>query len=147
MKVRIVWIGKTKDSNLTNLINDYASRIERFLPLEIVEIKDPKRPEAEADKILESLSSADRVVLMDPKGKMWNSEEFARVVSKHMREDPRRLTFVIGGASGLSDKVKKRGDVLWALSPLTFTHDLCRVLLLEQIYRALSIINNHPYSR
>ncbi len=64
-----------------------------------------------------------------------------------MTEDPRRLTFVIGGFSGVSEPLKKRADVVWSLSPLTFTHDLCRVLILEQIYRALSIIHNHPYSK
>ena len=64
-----------------------------------------------------------------------------------MREDARRLTFVIGGFAGLAAEVKQRAEVLWSLSPLTFTHDLTRVLLLEQIYRALSIIHNHPYSK
>jgi 23S rRNA (pseudouridine1915-N3)-methyltransferase len=64
-----------------------------------------------------------------------------------MTSDSRRLTFVIGGYEGLSDKVKKRSDIQWSLSPLTFTHDLTRVLLLEQLYRALTIIRNLPYSK
>ena len=147
MKVRIVWIGKTKDSNLSRLIADYASRIEHFFKLEIVELKDPKRPEDESDKILASLDSSDRVVALDPRGKAWTSEEFSKVISKHMREDPRRLTFVIGGPNGLSAEVRKRADLSWSLSSMTFTHDLSRVLILEQIYRAFSIIHNHPYSR
>lgn len=147
MKVRVIWIGKTKDSNLSDLISDYSSRISHFLKLEIVELKDPQKPHSEGEKIFESLGTSDRVVALDPHGKAWNSEEFAKVVSKHMREDSRHLTFVIGPHSGLSEEVKKRADVMWSLSPLTFTHDLCRVLLLEQIYRALTIIKNHPYSR
>ena len=122
-------------------------RVERFLPVEVVELKDPKRPEEEAAKLLAALDTADRVVALDPRGKAWTSEQFATFVSKHMREDSRRLTFVIGGFSGLADSVKKRADVLWSLSPLTFTHDLTRVLLLEQLYRALTIIHNHPYSK
>ena len=147
MKVRIVWLGKTKDANLSRLIADYASRIEHFLKLEIVELKDLRRPEDESDRILASLDTSDRVIALDPRGKTWSSGEFAGFIGKHMREDPRRLTFVIGGPNGLSDSIKKRADVMWSLSPLTFTHDLTRVLILEQIYRAFSIIHNHPYAR
>ncbi len=152
MKLRIVWIGKTKDGNISRLVSDYSSRIERFLPLEIVEVKEPrvdesKRQQAEGEKMLASLDSSDRVVVLDPRGKAWTSEQFAGVVAKHMRADPRRLTFVIGGFSGVSDALKNRADIVWSLSPLTFTHDLCRVLILEQIYRALAIIHNHPYSK
>ncbi len=152
MKIRVFWIGKTGDGNLARLVSDYASRIERFLPLEIIEAKEPrvhdaKRIDSESEKILASLDSSDRMVLLDPVGKEWTSPQFAQMVARHMREDPRRLTFVIGGFNGVSAAVKKRADVVWSLSPLTFTHDLCRVLLLEQIYRALSTIHNHPYSR
>ena len=152
MKLRVLWIGKTKDGNLTRLIDDYAARIGRFLPLEIVEAKEPrveeaKRVAAEGEKILGSIDASDRVVILDPGGKRFSTDQFAQLVAKHMREDPRRLSFVIGGFSGLSEPLKKRADVVWSLSPLTFTHDLCRVLVLEQIYRALAIIHNHPYSK
>jgi 23S rRNA (pseudouridine1915-N3)-methyltransferase len=85
--------------------------------------------------------------MLDPKGKSWTSEQLAKFVQQHMTSDPRRMTFVIGDYAGLPDEVKKRADVLWSLSPLTFTHDLTRVLLLEQLYRALSIIHNLPYSK
>ena len=152
MKLRVLWIGKTKDGNLTRLIDDYSSRIGRFLPLEIVEAKEPrveeaKRVMAEGEKILGSIDASDRVVVLDPGGKALSTDQFAQLVAKHMREDPRRLSFVIGGFSGLSEPLKRRADVVWSLSPLTFTHDLCRVLVLEQIYRALAIIHNHPYSK
>jgi 23S rRNA (pseudouridine1915-N3)-methyltransferase len=121
--------------------------VQRFLPLDIVELKDPKRISEEGPRILAALDSADRVVALDPRGKTWDSEQFASFVARHLSDDPRRLTFVIGGFSGLSTTVKQRADILWSLSPLTFTHDLTRVLLLEQMYRALSIIHNHPYSK
>ena len=152
MKLRVIWIGKTKDPNLAKMATDFASRIHHFLPVEIVEAKEPKgdgarRIEAEGEKILASLDSSDRVVALDPKGKPWASEQFASFLQKHMTEDPRRLTFVLGGFGGLSESVKQRADVQWSLSPLTFTHDLTRVILLEQIYRALSIIHNFPYSK
>jgi 23S rRNA (pseudouridine1915-N3)-methyltransferase len=140
MKLRIVWVGKTRNPQIAKLCKDYISRIEHFLPLNIAEVK-------EADKILAKLDVSDRVVALDAKGKTWTSEQLAKFVHQHMNSDARRLTFVIGDYDGLSEGVMKRADVQWSLSPLTFTHDLTRVLLLEQLYRALSIIRNLPYSR
>lgn len=139
MKLRIVWVGKTKNPQHAKLCEDYIGRIRHFLRLEIAEVKEAK--------LLVELDSSDRVVALDPKGKSWTSEQFAKFVQQHMTSDPRSLTFVIGDFAGLPPEVKKRADVQWSLSPLTFTHDLTRVLLLEQIYRALSIIHNLPYSK
>ena len=139
MKLRIVWVGKTKNPQQAKLCEDYIGRIRHFLRLEIAEVKEAK--------LLAELDSSDRVVALDPKGKSWTSEQFAKFVQQHMTTDPRSLTFVIGDFAGLPPEVKKRADVQWSLSPLTFTHDLTRVLLLEQIYRALSIIHNLPYSK
>ena len=139
MKLRIVWVGKTKNPQQAKLCEDYIGRIRHFLRLEIAEVKEAK--------LLAALDSSDRVVVLDPKGKSWTSEQFAKFVQQHMTTDPRSLTFVIGDFAGLPPEVKKRADVQWSLSSLTFTHDLTRVLLLEQIYRALSIIHNFPYSK
>jgi 23S rRNA (pseudouridine1915-N3)-methyltransferase len=139
LKLRIVWVGKTKNPQQAKLCEDYIGRIRHFLRLEIAEVKEAK--------LLAELDSSDRVVALDPKGKSWTSEQFAKFVQQHMTSDPRSLTFVIGDFAGLPTEVKKRADVQWSLSPLTFTHDLTRVLLLEQIYRALSIIHNLPYSK
>ena len=139
MKLRVIWIGKTKNPQLAKLCDDYTARIKHFLPLEIAEIKETK--------LAASLDASDRVVVLDPKGKSWTSDQLAKFIQQHMTSDPRRLTFVIGDYSGVPPDVKKRADVEWSLSPLTFTHDLTRVLLLEQIYRALSIIHHFPYSK
>ena len=139
MKLRVVWVGKTKNPQLAKLCEDYVDRIRHFLTLEIADVKETKLPAA--------LDGADRVVVLDPKGKAWTSDEFAKFIQQHMNSDARRLTFVIGDYAGLSSEIKKRADEQWALSPLTFTHDMTRVLLLEQIYRALSIIHNFPYSK
>ncbi len=139
MKVRIVWVGKTKNPQITKLCTDYAARIKHFLPLEMVETK--------GDKISGLLGSSDRVVALDPKGKPWTSEQLANFLQQHMTSDPRRLSFVIGDYAGLSPEVKQRADVQWSLSPLTFTHELARILVLEQLYRALSIIHHLPYSK
>ena len=135
MKLRVVWIGKTKDPSTAKLCADYTARIKHFLPLEVAEVKELK------------LDPSDRIVALDPNGKSWTSHGFAKFLQQHMTSDPRRLTFLIGDYSGLPVELKKRAEVLWSLSQLTFTHDLTRVLLLEQIYRALTIINNLPYAR
>jgi 23S rRNA (pseudouridine1915-N3)-methyltransferase len=135
MKLRVVWIGKTKDPSMAKLCSDYTARIKHFLPIEIAEVKQPK------------FEPSDRLVALDPGGKSWTSEGFAKFLQQHMTSDRRRLTFIIGDYEGLSEAVKDRADVLWSLSPLTFTHELSRVLLLEQIYRALTMIKNLPYAR
>src|ERR1041384_1403561 len=139
MKLRIVWIRKTKNPHITALCSDYAARIKHFLPFEIAETKEEKIPSL--------MGSSDRVVALDPSGKSWTSDQLAKFLEQHMTSDPRRLNFVIGDYAGLPAELKKRADVQWSLSPLTFTHELARVVLLEQLYRALSIIHNFPYSK
>ena len=139
MKLRVVWVGKTRNPQITKLCDDYAARIKHFVPLEIAEVKE--------QKILSVLDASDRIVVLDPNGKSWTSEQLAKFVEQHMTSDPHRLTFVIGDYAGLSSEVKNRAAIQWSLSPLTFTHELARVLLLEQLYRALSIIHKFPYSK
>jgi 23S rRNA (pseudouridine1915-N3)-methyltransferase len=153
MKLRLVWLGKTRDPHLASLAKDFAARIEHTLPIEITELKDVKtgdgerRLQDEASRILGTLDGSDRVILLDASGPMWSSNQLAEFLGKHMNEEQRRLTFVIGGFGGTAESVRKRADRKWSLSPLTFTHDMTRVLVLEQLYRALAILNNHPYSK
>lgn len=153
MKLRIVWIGKTKDPGLSNLATDLLQRLQRFVPVEITELKDPKTGEdrrqlaAEEEKLLATLDANDRVIVLDAAGQTWSSQQLASFVGKHLGGDPRRLTFVIGGYGGLTKRVKDRADKLWSLSPLTFTHEMTRVLVVEQLYRAMCILKNHPYSK
>jgi len=153
MKLRLVWLGKTRDPHLASLAKDFAARIGHSLPIEITELKDVKtgdgerRLQDEATRILATLDVSDRVVLLDANGPMWSSSELAEFLRRHMNEEQRRLTFVIGGFGGTAESVRRRADRKWSLSPLTFTHDMTRVLVLEQLYRALAILNNHPYSK
>jgi len=146
-------VGKTKDSSLSNLTVDFISRIRRFIPLEITELREPKagaderRVAEEGKAILASLDDSDRVVLLDAQGDLWSSNDFAAFISKHLRQDSRRLTFVIGGFNGVSETVKERAERTWSLSPLTFTHELSRLLVVEQLYRAMAILKGHPYAR
>lgn len=153
MKLRIVWIGKTKDPGLAQLTTELVERSRRFVAVEVAELKDPKAKDPhrqliqEEERLLAALDTDDRVVVLDAAGTTWSSPQFASFLGKHLRGDPRRLTFVIGGYGGLGDRVRARAERAWSLSPLTFTHELARVLVAEQIYRALCILNNHPYAK
>lgn len=153
MKLRVVWIGKTRSKELSTLSSDFLKRLRRFVPIDITELRDPKTGDdkrqlaAEEERLLAALDTGDRVVVLDVAGQSWTSEQLAQFVGKHLRNDPRRLTFVIGGYGGMSEKVKARAERKWSLSPLTFTHEMTRVLVVEQLYRALCILNNHPYSK
>lgn len=153
MKLRIIWIGKTKDPGLAKLAADLIQRLQRFVPVEITELKDPRTGDdrrqlaAEEEKLLASLDANDRVIVLDAGGQQWTSQQLAAFVGKHLDSDPRKLTFVIGGYGGLTKPVKERADKIWSLSPLTFTHEMTRVLVVEQLYRAMCILKNHPYSK
>jgi 23S rRNA (pseudouridine1915-N3)-methyltransferase len=153
MKVRVVWIGKTRSKELSTLIEDFVERLRRFVTIDITEIRDPKAGDdqrqmaAEEERLLAALDSNDRVVVLDVAGQSWSSPQLAQFLSKHLGNDPRRLTFVIGGYGGLSKDLKARAELKWSLSPLTFTHEMTRVLVVEQLYRAMCILNNHPYSK
>jgi 23S rRNA (pseudouridine1915-N3)-methyltransferase len=153
MKLRVVWIGKTRSKELSSLIDDFLERLRRFVPTEITEIRDPRagtdqrQLAAEAERLLAALDANDRVIILDAAGQSWSSPQLAQFVGKHLGSDPRRLTFVIGGYGGMSEDVKARADRRWSLSPLTFTHEMTRVLVVEQLYRAMCILKNHPYSK
>ena len=153
MKLRVVWIGKTRSKELSTLIDDFVERLRRFVPIDITEIRDPKAGDdqrqmaAEEERLLAALDSNDRVVVLDAAGQSWSSPQLAQFLGKHLGSDPRRLTFVIGGYGGLSEDLKARAELKWSLSPLTFTHEMTRVLVVEQLYRAMCILNNHPYSK
>ena len=153
MKLRVVWIGKTRNRELSALIDDFLERLRRFVSADITEVRDPRTGSdkrqlaAEEERLLEALDSDDRVVVLDANGQCWSSQQLAQFVGKHLASDSRRLTFVIGGYGGMTEKVKARGERKWSLSPLTFTHEMTRLLVVEQLYRAMCILKNHPYSK
>lgn len=153
MKLRLVWIGKTKSKELAALAADFLERVRRFVPVEVTELRDPRAGDerrqlaAEEERLLSALDSDDRVVVLDAAGQSWTSAQLAQFLGRHLGSDSRRLTFVIGGYGGVSEKVKARAERHWSLSPLTFTHEMARMLVAEQLYRALCILNRHPYSK
>lgn len=136
-------IGRLKDQAYAQKAEEYAGRIRHDAKLEVLEIKDSD-PESEADKILDHCKREHaEVYALDERGKLFSSFEFARTFSAV----PRRVIFIIGGPDGLSDRVKKAAQDCVSLSPLTFTHEIARLLLLEQIYRAISIIKGRKYHK
>lgn len=134
--LKIIAVGKLKNSALKELYNEYTSRIGQFTKYTTSEIKDSTPTQESRDILLKTKNTT--CFFLSPEGKQLSSEKLAQLI-KHVD-----VSFVIGGPNGLSADVKKTGTVL-SLSQMTFPHELCRVLLAEQIYRALTILNNHPY--
>lgn len=153
MKLRLVCVGKPAPF-LRESIEEYTGRIGRYLPLESIELKEEKggrKPDPryirsrEGERILEKIQPQAFVIVLDERGKAFDSEGVAGILDGHMQEGTADLTLVVGGAYGLSDEVRARGDILLSLSRMTLTHQMARLLLLEQIYRGLTILRNEPY--
>jgi 23S rRNA (pseudouridine1915-N3)-methyltransferase len=154
MRLNIVWIGKTKDRNCAALVNRYVERIKSFVPIDICELKersgsvDEKRIIGlECAKLIAALEHHDFVVLLDEEGRQFTSPELAELINRQQQSGIKHLTFVIGGFAGVNQEVKERADLKMALSRMTFTHELARVILAEQIYRALTLLGGYPYHR
>lgn len=141
--ILIICVGAVKDPHLAALAAMYHKRIRNEAKVEIREIGDGNRA-SEGEKIASALERLDgRTIALSEEGRTLGSQAFASL----LENNGRRVIFTIGGADGLSDRVKKRASELVSLSALTFTHEMARVILLEQIYRACSIIHNRSYHR
>lgn len=150
MKFRFVWIGKTKDKNWWALQDEYLERLSHFVKYEIVELRDSAQHEGseiEGNRILESVNQSHFVCLLDVKGRSLSSPELAKEIEKWQNRGLKDVTFIIGGASGVSSEVAEKADFSLSLSFLTFTHEMARVVLLEQLYRAYTIIKGFPYQK
>lgn len=154
MKIALIVIGKTDASYFTEALQEYAKRLVHYLPFEMVTIPDirnvknmsePQQKEKEGELILKSLQPADYVVLLDEKGKEFTSLLFAMYLEKKMHTVAKRLVFIIGGPYGFSDKVYRAAQEKISLSKMTFSHQMIRVIFTEQLYRAMTILNNEPY--
>lgn len=150
MKIQIIAVGKIKEKIFQEKIEDYFKKLGKGVEILIKEIPAGKAKESEqvkkqeAMKILELVSPKDFVVALDERGKEASSEQFARLLEKLIHQSW-NLTLVIGGAYGLDQAVRERADLIMALSRLTFSHELARLVLAEQIFRAFSIIKGNPY--
>ena len=155
MKLRFVWIGKTKRAPMRELIESYLDRVRKFAPVEIVELRDRddvgadrrKIIEREGEEILARVDADPFVILLDERGGQIDSFKMAELVEGHRIAGTRQLTFVLGGHSGTAESVKKRANYVLALSRMTLTHEMARLVLVEQVYRAFTIIHDLPYQK
>ena len=142
MKLRIAWVGKTKESAIQALTAEYARRIARYNPSETTEAAS----EAAVLKLLLKSSRTSPVfVALDPRGKQISSEALAEFIRLHLERGTQELVFAIGPADGWSSEALNAAQLKLSLGPMTLPHELARVVLLEQLYRAFTILNNHPY--
>jgi 23S rRNA (pseudouridine1915-N3)-methyltransferase len=150
LKLRVLWVGKSRDSWVKEAVDEYAGRIRRYGPLELIDIRDEKGAEAEemrqreCERLGKQIPPNATLVLLDERGEQMDSPGLASFIAKQRDAGIGEVVFAIGGAYGFSEEFRGRGRML-SLSRMTFTHQMVRVFLLEQIYRAFTIINNEPY--
>lgn len=159
MKIKIYCIGKIKEQYLRDGINEYVKRISPYSNLEIIEVMDSKvkdnpndfdikkAKDEEGSRVLKLLKNSDYLIGLDLNKKEFTSEEFASFIDKKLAEGGSTISFVIGGSYGLSDELKNRCNSSITLSKMTFLHQMTRLILLEQIYRAFKILNNETYHK
>jgi len=155
MKLRILWPGKTKNREIRDLQEHYLKRINHLVPCELVQTKEARGIEEKiSDKIkeieakgLEKHFRDDYIICLFDGGKEMSSPEFARTLKDLGPSSIRGITFVVGGFLGLSERILKKANFLLSLSKMTFSHELTRVILLEQIYRALTLLRGRQYAK
>ena len=154
MKIKLLAIGKTDDKNLQTLIQSYEKRLKHYIKFELEIISDIKnvknlsekqQKEKEGELILKNIASTDNLILLDEKGNEFRSVEFAKFLQKKMNSGIKQLVLVIGGPYGFSEKVYQKASGKISLSKMTFSHQMIRLFVVEQLYRAFTILKNEPY--
>ncbi len=157
MKIKTIFVGKLQDRYLKEGIDTYRDRISRYVPIELIDVEDEavttkaehsRIKEREAERILKRVSPNSAIlVALDETGTGMTSKGLAAFLQKTMDSGTKEVSFVVGGSVGLGKTVKDRADLVLSLSQMTFTHQMVRVILLEQIYRAFTIIKGEPYHK
>lgn len=152
MKLRFIWPGKTKDEHLRALVTEYLKRLQRFVRCEVIETRgvagsNPAGVQKESQRILDAIPANSLVVLLDVQGREWTSHQLAERVRSWENDSVKEVAIVIGGQDGFSSEVASRANQRWRVSRLTFTHEMARVLVLEQVYRAYTINRGLPYQK
>lgn len=159
MKIKIITVGKVKENFFRDAISEYSKRLSRYCNLEIIEVPDEMTPDKasdtenaiilkkEGDRILSKIKDSEYIITLEIEGKKVSSEKLAEKISSVCLSGVSTVTFIIGGSLGLCDEVKKKSDYALSFSDMTFPHQLMRVILLEQIYRAFKINSNEPYHK
>jgi 23S rRNA (pseudouridine1915-N3)-methyltransferase len=157
MKIRLIWPRSTADAELAAVIDRYLNRIKHFLPIEVVEIAAGKGGQSAKDAaiirardsaaLLAAIPQKGFVAVLDERGQPFDSLKFAKWLERLTVDQPHGVTFVMGGDVGLDDSVRQRADKVLSLSAMTLPHQLARVVLVEQIYRACTLMRNIPYHK
>lgn len=154
MKITLLVIGKTDAGYFIDAVGEYQKRLEHYIPFDIQVIPDIKntknlttdqQKEKEGELILKNLQAGDYLVLLDERGKEFSSIQFATYIEKKTHTVSKRLVFVIGGPYGFSQAVYDKANEKLTLSRMTFSHQMVRLIFVEQLYRAMTILNNEPY--
>jgi len=153
MRLRLIWVGKTKNEHVRVLVEDYLKRLKRFVRCEVTELE-PSRAqgaregiEDESRRILSALRKDALTILLDVEGRQWSSTALAAEVERWQLASTKEVAFVIGGHQGVSAEVVKGAHLRWSLSQLTLTHEMARIVMVEQLYRAYTIIHGLPYQK
>ena len=144
MKIKVAWIGKTKEPAIGSLTNEYLKRISRYAQVEGISLRDEAGLLAKFGRDSKS-GAKSTLVLMDSRGKELTSEQFAKFLGDYQERNPLPLVFAVGGADGFAAETKSAAANLISFGKMTMAHELARVVLLEQIYRAFTILKGHPY--
>ena len=153
MRLRVIWTGKTRDPHLRALIDDYLKRLSHFTRCEVSEFRESAAAGEKAgiakdsQRISDGLRAGALNVLLDLEGTEWSSEQLAKTMQRWQDSGTKEVAFIIGGPNGVSAELAARADKRWSLSRLTLTHEMTRVVLLEQLYRAYTIIHGLPYQK
>jgi 23S rRNA (pseudouridine1915-N3)-methyltransferase len=143
MKIRIVMLGKTRRPEIRTIIDDYIARLGRFAEVQLTELREDSA--ASLRKL--TLDSAATVILLDAAGKQQSSDQFARWLGETRDRGAREIVFLCGGAGGFPEVLRRRATQKLSLSSLTYSHELARAMLAEQLYRAFAILAGHPYPK
>jgi 23S rRNA (pseudouridine1915-N3)-methyltransferase len=156
MRIKVCWVGKTQNAPIKSLISDYLARLSHWVPIEIIEVPDLSKRKglkggcllaAERAEIERALGFEGRRVVLDERGKQLTSSEFARWIDSAQVQGIRETAFIIGGAEGIDPVLVQESHFKLSLGTMTWTHEMARVLLLEQVYRAFTILRNIPYHK
>ncbi len=156
MKFRFVWPGSTADAELVSVIDRYLNRIKHFYPIEVREVPGERGRQAvqrgsimraQSARLMEAIPKAGYIVVLDERGRSMDSLKFSKWLERLTMDQPHGVTFVLGGDVGLAEAVRERADLLLSLSEMTLPHQLARVVLLEQIYRACTLMRNISYHK
>ena len=153
MRLRLIWVGKTRSEPLRSLVDEYVRRLSRFASCGVTELREGSGADdravlaEEGKRITDALAPGPFVVLLDVEGRQWSSPELAGELDRWQNEGRKEVAFVVGGHLGVSEGVRARADVRWSLSRLTLTHEMARVVLAEQLYRGYTILRGLPYQK